>query len=105
MTKEELTEWALKNGWQMIGGNPSLTKPSSPKDAIVRLVLKATLVNLEIKKPVGKWEKVSGTEYKKITADPDTGFPRGLGMENMANLSYLMEENKNRMVFAKFGKS
>jgi hypothetical protein len=104
MTKEELTDWALKNGWQMIGGFPSLTKPSAPKEPIVRLVLKSTLVNLEIKKPVGKWEKVSGAEYKKITADPDTGFPHGLGMENMANLAYLMEDNKNRAVFAKFGK-
>jgi hypothetical protein len=102
MTKEELTEWALKNGWEIIDGHPSLTKPTAPKEAIVRLVLKATLVNLEIRKPVGKWEKVSGAEYKKIEADPDTGFPRGLGMENMANLSYLMEENKNRMVFSKF---
>jgi hypothetical protein len=104
MTKDELVEWALKNGWQMIGGFPSLTKPNSPKDAIVRLVLKSTLVNLEIKKPAGKWEKVSGAEYKKIVADPDTGFPHGLGMENMANLSYLMEDNKNRMVFAKLAK-
>ena len=41
----------------MIAGNPSLTKPSAPKEAIVRMVFKATVVNLEIKKPAGKWEK------------------------------------------------
>src|SRR4051812_8316453 len=34
MNKDELTSWALKSGWQMIGGHLSLTKPSSPKEAI-----------------------------------------------------------------------
>ena len=51
MTQEELTAWALGNGWQMIAGFPSLTKPSQPGTAIVRLVLKATLASLEIKTP------------------------------------------------------
>ena len=101
MTKDELLAWALKNGWQMIGGHPSLTKPSSPKDAIVRLILKSTVVNLEIKKPVGKWEKISGEPYSKITADPETGFPRGLGLDTISGFSMLMEDNKNRAVFAK----
>jgi hypothetical protein len=103
MTKEELTEWALKNGWQQMGADLVLTKPGSPKDAIVRLMPKATVVILEIRKPVGKWDKISSTAYGKITADAETGFPRGLGLEAMSNLSFLMEENKNRMVFAKFG--
>ena len=44
MTKDELTAWALKNGWQEIGGHLSLTKPSKPSEAIVRLVLKGTVV-------------------------------------------------------------
>jgi hypothetical protein len=102
MTKEELTEWAVKNGWQQMGADLCLTKPNSPKDAIVRLVLKSTVVILEIKKPVGKWDKITSTSYSKITADAETGFPRGLGLETMSNLSFLMEDNKNRMVFAKF---
>lgn len=75
MTQAELTDWALANGWQMIAGNPSLTKPSSPKEAIVRMVLKATVVNLEVKKPAGKWEKVSGAPYAKVELDPQTELP------------------------------
>ena len=42
MNKEELTDWALKNGWQQIGADLCLMKPSNPKDAIVKLVLKGT---------------------------------------------------------------
>ena len=43
MTKDEITAWALANGWSMIDGFPSLTKPTKPHPAIVRLVLKATV--------------------------------------------------------------
>ena len=50
MTQEEITAWALQNGWQMIAGHLSLTKPRAHKEAIVRLVLKATVANLEVKK-------------------------------------------------------
>ncbi len=101
MEKDELTRWALANGWQEIGGHLSLTKPSSPKEPIVRMILKGTVVNIEIKKPVGKWEKVAGESYSKITADPETGFPRGLGLDTVSGFSMLMEDNKNRAVFAK----
>jgi len=101
MTKDELTTWALANGWQMIDGAPSLTKPSPPHPAIVRLVLKATVVNLEIKKPAGKWEKVASQSYSKITADPDTGMPDGLDLAKISGLTLLMQDNKDRMVFAK----
>jgi hypothetical protein len=101
MDRDELTKWALANGWQMIAGYPSLTKPSSPNEAIVRLVFKATLVNLEIKKPIGKWEKVAGANYNKITPDEETGFPRGLGLDTISGFAMLMQDNKNRMVFAK----
>ena len=104
MTQAELTDWALRNGWQMIGGMPSLTKPSSPKEAIVRMVLKATVVNLEVKKPAGKWEKVAGAAYGAVAADPETGLPQGLGFETIPSFSTLMRENKDRQVFAGFGK-
>lgn len=101
MTKDELTAWALANGWQMIDGMPSLTKPTAPHPAIVRLVLKATVVNLEIKKPAGKWEKVASQSYSKITADPDSGMPDGLDLAKISGLTLLMQDNKDRMVFAK----
>ena len=98
MDKDELTSWALANGWQVIGGNPSLTKPSSPKEAIVRLVLKATVVNVEVKKPAGKWEKVSGEAYAKVVADPDTGVPGGLGLTSIPGFTMLMQDNKDRLM-------
>lgn len=101
MTKDELTAWALANGWQMIDGAPSLTKLTPPHPAIVRLVLKATVVNLEIKKPAGKWEKVASQSYSKITADPDSGMPGGLDLAKISGLTLLMQDNKDRMVFAK----
>jgi hypothetical protein len=99
MTKEELTEWALKSGWQMIGGHPSLTRPSRPADAIVRLVLKGTVVQLEIKKPAGKWDKIASVAYAKIVPDDETGLPIGLGLDTIAGFSMLMQDNKNRAVF------
>ncbi len=101
MTKDELTKWALANGWQMIAGHPSLIKPSTPDTAIVRLVLKATVVSLEIKKPAGKWEKISTESYSRINADPETGLPGGLGFATIPGLSKLMQDNKDRLVFAK----
>ena len=39
MDKNELTAWTLANVWRMIAGCPSLTKPSSPEEAIVRTAL------------------------------------------------------------------
>jgi hypothetical protein len=104
MDKDELTKWALSNGWQVIGGHLSLTKPNAPKEAIVRMVLKGTVVNIEVKKPAGKWEKISGESYGKVVADSETGFPRGLGLDTISGFSYLMEDNKNRAVFAKMSK-
>jgi hypothetical protein len=101
MDKTELTNWALANGWQMIAGCPSLTKPSSPKEAIVRISLKATVANVEVKKPAGKWEKVSGESYGKIQPDPDTGLPLGLGFETIPGFMMLMRDNKDRMTFAR----
>ena len=101
MDKDELTAWALGSGWQMMGEYPSLTKPSSPKEAIVRMVLKATLAAIEIKKPAGKWEQVSSAPYAKIVADEETGLPRGLGLDTISGFAMLMEDNKNRAVFAK----
>ena len=104
MTREELTAWALSNGWQMMADSPSLTKPSRPKEAIVRMVFLATVVNLEAKKPAGKWEKISGAPYAKIIADPDGDPPEGLDFEKIPSFRMLMRENKDRQVFAGFGR-
>ena len=101
MDNGELTKWALANGWQMIAGCPSLTKPSRPNEPIVRMVFKATVVNLEVKRPAGKWQKIAGESYHKIKPDPETGLPRGLGFETISGFTQLMEENKNRSVFSK----
>lgn len=103
MDREELTAWALANGWQMMGGCPSLTKPSSPKEAIVRMVFKVTVVNLEAKKPAGKWEKISSESYGKVQVDPETGLPQGLGFERIPSFSMLLRDNKDRMVLARLG--
>ena len=103
MDKDELTAWALRNGWQVMAGAPSLTKPSAPKDAIVRLVFKATVVHLEVRKPAGKWEKVAGEAYAGVSLDPDTDRPEGLGLEKVPSLSMLMQENRDRQIFANMG--
>lgn len=106
MTKDEITQWALANGWQLLDGNPCLTRPRSPHPAtaataIVRLVLKATVASLEIKKPAGKWEKVAGESYGRIAADPDTGMPGGLKLDTLSGLSQLMEDNRDRLMLAR----
>ena len=103
MTKEELTAWAQANGWRDIAGHPSLTKPGAPKDPIVRLVFKATVVALEVRKPAGKWEKVGSDTYAKIEPDTEDGPPRGLGFEKIPSISMLMQANRDQMVFAKLG--
>jgi hypothetical protein len=103
MDKDELTKWALANGWQMIAGCPSLTKPTAPKEAIVRMVLMATVVNVEVKRPAGQWHKIASESYT-IQADPETGLPRGLGLDTISGFTQLMEDNKNRAVFAKLGR-
>jgi hypothetical protein len=103
MTQEEISAWALGNGWQVIGGFLSLTKPSAPKEAIVRLIFKATVVSLEVKKPAGKWEKFSSAGYAAISLDEETGWPVGLGFEKIPSFSSLMRGNKDRQVFKNFG--
>lgn len=103
MTREEITAWAMATGWRVLAGHPSLTKPGAPKDPIVRLVLKATVANLEVRKPAGKWEKVGGGAYAGITlADPDA-LPLGLGFEQIPTITMLMQQNRDAMVFSRMG--
>ncbi len=99
MTREELTSWALGSGFRMIDGHPSLTKPNRPSEAIVRLVLKATVAHVEVKKPAGKWEKLAGAAYGAIEADPESGMPRGLGLVELPGFLKLMQDNRDSMVF------
>ena len=89
----------------MIAGCLSLTKPNAPKEAIVRMVLKTTVVSVEVKRPAGKWQKITSESYNKIKTDPETGLPRGLGFDTISGFTQLMEDNKNRAVFAKLGRS
>ena len=104
MTKEELTTWALSNGWQMMGEHPSLVRPKKPNEAIVRMVFKATVAQIEIKKPSGKWDKVAAESYAKITFDEHAELPTNLGLSTISGLTALMRDNKDRLAFAKFGK-
>ena len=101
MTKDELTVWALANGWRVIAGHPSLTKPGAPNDPIVRLVLKATVVNLEVRKPAGKWEKVAGESYARVAQGSEDEPPRGLGFEKVPSITSLMQQNRDAMVFGR----
>ena len=68
------------------------------------MVLKATVVHVEAKKPAGKWEKLSGGSYdRSVTLDEETGLPAGLGLETIPGFRMLMQENRDRQVFAKLG--
>ena len=101
LTKDELTAWALANGWRVISGHPSLTKPGAPNDPIVRLVLKATVVNLEVRKPAGKWEKVAGESYARVVQGSEDEPPRGLGFEKVPSITSLMQQNRDAIVFGR----
>ena len=103
MNKEEITVGRWRMAGRSIAGCPSLTKPSSPKEAIVRFVFKATVVNVEVKKPAGKWEKISGESYGRILPDEETGLPRGLELEIIPGFAMLMRDNKDRLTFARPG--
>jgi hypothetical protein len=106
MTKDELSAWALGNGWQDMGGFISLVRPTKPSEAIVRMVFKATVVQLEIKKPAGKWDKVKSESYEKIVFDEHAELPRGIGLTTISGLTMLMRDNKDRLAFSKLsGKS
>ena len=101
MTKEGLTAWAVANGWRVIAGHPSLTKPGAPSDPIVRLVLKATVVNLEVRKPAGKWEKVASASYARVVQGSEDEPPHGLGFEKIPSVTLLMQQNRDTMVFGR----
>ena len=101
MTKDEISAWALSNGWQDLGGHISLVRPSKPSEAIVRLAFKTTVVQLEIKKPSGKWDKVKSESYDKIAFDEHAELPRGIGLTTISGLTQLMQDNKDRLAFSK----
>ena len=103
MTQDELSAWALRNGWQVLAGSLSLVKPTAPKEAIVRMIFKATVVSLEVKKPAGKWEKIASAPYAQIVYDKEGERPAGLGFEKIPSFAMLMRENKDRLAFSKFG--
>lgn len=103
MTQEELSQWAARNGWKMMAGCPSLMKPGRPKDAIIRLSFKVTVVTLEVRKAT-KWEKIASAKFEDVELDEDGERVLGLGFEKVPSITMLMRENRDAQVFAKFGK-
>jgi hypothetical protein len=103
MTQEEISQWAARNGWQMMAGCPSLAKPGRPKDAIIRLSFKVTVVTLEVRKAT-KWEKIASAKYEDVALDEDGERLLGLGFEKVPSITMLMRENRDAQVFSKFGK-
>jgi hypothetical protein len=101
MTKEEVSAWAMSQGWQMMAGCPSLAKPGRPKDAIVRLSFKVTVVHLEVRRAT-KWEVVASAAYDAVTLDEDGERLMGIGFEKVPSITMLMRENRDAQVFAKF---
>ena len=77
MNKDEITAWALANGWQMMDGFPSLTKP--PR-RIRPLCAGAEGHRRQRRnqKPAGKWKK-SPRELFQDRGGPET-LPGGLGL-------------------------
>ena len=99
MTQDELTAWAMRHGWRMMAGCLSLVKPGRPKDAIVRLLFKVTVVSLELRKAT-KWEKVASARYDEVSLDEDGERVIGLGLEKIPSLMMLMRENRDSQAFA-----
>jgi len=99
MTRDELILWATRNGWRMIAGYPSLVKPGRPKDAIVRLAFKVTVVSLEVRKAT-KWEKVDSAKYDDILMDEDGERVLGLGFEKIPSIAMLMRQNRDAQAFS-----
>jgi hypothetical protein len=74
-----------------------VTRPSYrkiPATAAIWTVTPVTVIRGEI----------SGVPYGKIETDPETGFPRGLGLDTITGFSMLMQDNKNHAVFAPKGR-
>ena len=100
MTRDELTSWAMLNGWRMMAGCPSLVKPGRPKDAIIRLLFKVTVVSLDVRKAT-KWETVGSAKYEAVVLDEDGERVLGLGFEKVPSIAMLMRENRDSQVFTK----
>ena len=98
MTQDELTLWAVRNGWRMMAGCLSLVKPGRPKDAIVRLSFKVTVVSLEVRKAT-KWEKVGSAKYEDVSLDEGGERVLGMGFEKVPSIAMLMRENRDAQAF------
>ena len=59
------------------------------------MVLKASVVNLEVKKPAGTREKVSGQIYQEIQPAPATGLSVGLGLNTIRGPEILAHRSGN----------
>jgi hypothetical protein len=88
VTQDELTLWAARNGWRVMAGCPSLVKPGRPKDAIVRLSFKVTVVSLEVRKAT-KWEKVATAKYEDVFSSSDGNRSAAVLSQHVAALATL----------------
>ncbi len=98
MTQVELTSWATLHGWRMVAGCLSLVKPGRPKEAILRLSFKVTVVSLEVRKAT-RWEKVGSAKFEDISLDEEGERLLGLGFEKVPSLIMLMRENRDAQAF------
>jgi hypothetical protein len=64
-------------------------------------VLKATVVNLEVRKPAGKWKKVVGESYAAVVQGSEDELPRGRGFEKVSSIMLLMKQNRDAKVFGR----
>jgi hypothetical protein len=103
VNQDDISAWALANGWQLLAGCPSLMKPGRRAEPIVRIVFKTTVASLEVRRAT-KWEKVASAKYDDIMPDADGDRLLGLGFEKVPSLSMLMRDNRDAQVFARFGK-
>jgi hypothetical protein len=78
-----------------------LTKPGASNDPLVRLVPKATLVNLDVRKPAGQWDKEAGESYAHVAQGLEDEPPRGLSFEKVPSIALLMQQNRDTMVFGR----
>ena len=72
MDRNELTAWALANGWQMLAGCPSLTKPQFRAE-VSDVLRKAQLKKIQIAEEKGDFKEAADSyiEYTKAFGNQD----------------------------------
>jgi hypothetical protein len=63
------------------------------------------VVNLKVRKPAGKWEKVAGESYAHVVQGSEDEPPRGLGFVKVPSITLLMRQNRDAMIFGRMSGS